>query len=178
MLRRLLADRFRLKAHQEMRELPVYLLKVARNDGRLGPQFKPTDPACAAQAAAPPSAAPPATTASPNPPTPCGGGFNRRGASSARALPMSVLVNSLSDWADRLVLDGTGLTGAFDWDLKWDPESTPESLAAAAATRNSGTPDGVSLFTALREQLGLTLDPSRASIEALIIDSAELPTPD
>src|SRR5688572_26134769 len=47
LLRTLLADRFRLKAHTESRELPVYDLVLARSDGRLGPDFRPSKSDCA-----------------------------------------------------------------------------------------------------------------------------------
>ena len=67
----------------------------------------------------------------------------------------------------RHVIDRTGLTGPFDVDLEW----TPDSPGAAPA------PDaGASIFTAIQEQLGLKLEPSTAPLEVIVIDSAERPS--
>ena len=52
MLRALLADRFKLAAHNESRELPIYALVKARSDGKLGPELRPSAVDCAAIAAA------------------------------------------------------------------------------------------------------------------------------
>lgn len=86
--------------------------------------------------------------------------------------PLSRLANALAGFVvEGMVEDRTGLTGNFDIDLQW----TPDNLRSAAATVGG---DGPSLFTALREQLGLKLDSTRGSVEYLVIDSAEQPTPD
>ena len=69
---------------------------------------------------------------------------------------------------DRVVVDRTGLIGFFDFDLSWTP-----NLAPGATTRD----DSGSLFTALEEQLGLKLEPIRGSVEVLVIDHVEKPTP-
>jgi uncharacterized protein (TIGR03435 family) len=80
----------------------------------------------------------------------------------------STLVTNVSNWADRIVVDRTGLTGKFDWDLQW----TQEQLTPDAA------PVGLSLSTALREQLGFRLEFQRGSVDVLVIDAVERPTPD
>ena len=67
-----------------------------------------------------------------------------------------------------MVVDRTGLTGRFDWDLQW----TREALDASAP------PTGMSLFTAVREQLGLRLDAQRGMVDVLVIERVEKPTPD
>ena len=72
-------------------------------------------------------------------------------------------------WADRVVVDRTGLAGKFDWDLQWSPEGLATAAAPAA---------GLSLFTALREQLGLKLEPTREPVDVLVIERAERPMPD
>lgn len=64
----------------------------------------------------------------------------------------------------RVIVDRTGLTGRFDFDLTW----TPQALDAGAE----------SFFTALREQLGLRLEAAKAPVDVLVIDAAEKPTPD
>ena len=83
-------------------------------------------------------------------------------------MEFSALAQSLFDAADRPVIDRTGLVGTFDWDLQW----TLDSLG------RSESPNAVSLFTALQEQLGLKLESDRGPVEMLVIDSVQLPTPD
>ena len=67
----------------------------------------------------------------------------------------------------RGVVDRTGLQGPFDVELEWSSD-----VSAGATAGN--TP---SIFTALQEQLGLRLEPSRGPVEVLVIDSVERPTP-
>lgn len=76
---------------------------------------------------------------------------------------------SLSRMLDRPVVDETGLSGAYTFELTWDPNSGSVSRADA---------DRASLFTALREQLGLRLDARKGPVEFLVIDSAERPVED
>ena len=156
MARTLLADRFKLALHRDTREVPVYALVLARCDGKLGPQFRRSNAADCAP-----------TAPSPNV-VPCEGGFVRTGRMAARVMAFSALAQSLSDAADRPVIDQTGLAGTFDWDLQWTPEQSPQPE----------TSESVSLFTALQEQLGLKLDPTRGPVEVLVIDHVERPTED
>ena len=92
---------------------------------------------------------------------------------------MAQLARTLGNFpaVGRAVVDRTGLEGVYDWTLEW----TPAFNAAPAGGSPLANPDaaaGVSLFTALREQLGLKLDAQRAPIDVLVVDRAELPTPD
>jgi uncharacterized protein (TIGR03435 family) len=73
---------------------------------------------------------------------------------------------SLSRMLDRPVIDQSGLTGAYKFELTWDPNAA--SVNAAADTR-------ASLFTAIREQLGLRLDSRQGPVEFLVIDAAQRP---
>ena len=91
------------------------------------------------------------------------------------AMMLTQLVNALSDVAGRPVVDRSGLTGTYDITLKWAPEFPPGTLINGAPPPPS---DGPSLFTALREQLGLKLEPARAPVPVLVIDSVQMPTPD
>ena len=68
---------------------------------------------------------------------------------------------------DRPVLDKTGLTGKFDFNLAWRPES---GAASSGDTNNSD------IFTAIQEQLGLRLEPRREEAEVIVVDAAEKPT--
>ncbi|MGE0393493.1 MAG: TIGR03435 family protein [Vicinamibacterales bacterium] len=160
MIRQLLADRFKLVMHTETRDLPIYKLVVARNDGKLGPQLKPS-------------------TCGGLPPKPgvplgeqgtCGGWVNlANGATLQTRARMTALANVLGRIAaiGRPVIDQTGLTGEYAYELKW----TPEQAAGAPAPA-----DAVSVFTALQEQLGLKLEASTGPLEIYVIDSVQRPT--
>lgn len=79
---------------------------------------------------------------------------------------MARLISQLSLNAGRPVLDKTGLAGGYDFTLDWAAENSPAALDGSAAT----------LFTALQEQLGLKLEPSRTMQEMVVIESAEKPS--
>jgi uncharacterized protein (TIGR03435 family) len=96
------------------------------------------------------------------------GGTMRGGSRSISDLA-AVLANFV---ADRMVIDRTGLTGNFDFELRW----TPQNLQTATPDP-AGGPDAPSIFAALQEQLGLKLDAQRGPIEFLVIDSIEHPLP-
>jgi uncharacterized protein (TIGR03435 family) len=165
MLRPMLADRFKLVVRDDRREIPIYGLVPARRDGDYGPQFARTDASdCNRQEKAMPPAA---GAAEPGQPLPCNMSFLRPLHAGARGAEISTLVTHLRNSADRVVVDRTGLTGRFDWDLQW----TPDQLATDAAV------SGVSLFTAIREQLGFRLDPQRGVVDVLVVERVEKPTP-
>jgi uncharacterized protein (TIGR03435 family) len=176
MLRVLLADRFRLKAHKETRERPVYLLATAEADRRLGPRLRPAAYDCAARRAA---LARKETPQPLPPPGPDGRGActgqSRPGRLFSSGFSLDWLADSLAPSVNRVVLDKTGLTGGFDFELEWTPEQMPP--ARADRPEPVVDPTGPSIFTALREQLGLKLESSRAPVDVVVIDSAERPTP-
>jgi len=153
MLQTLLADRFQLKAHWEMKEVPIYTLVVGKN----GPRFKlsSTGP-CAGH----PNAAV-AFSMSSDP-----GGQRRGGGSLASCkgvTTMQQLAQSLSRDTDRPVVDRTGIEGGQMFELEWSGDGPNQS-------------DAPSLFTAVQEQLGLKLDATRAVLEVLVIDNVQRPT--
>lgn len=139
LLQTLLADRFQLKVHWEMREASVYALVLDKH----GPKFKKSvelqEPGVNTQRGL--------------------GGARMRGTHE----PVSTLASNLGNQLGRIVVDKTGLRGAFDWKLEWNPDTTGESSLP-------------SLFTALREQLGLRLEAQKGSMETLVIDSIERPS--
>jgi uncharacterized protein (TIGR03435 family) len=174
MLRSLLQERFKVRTHYETRELPIYELVLARADGALGPKLRQS----AANCDGPP---PPRQ---PGEPPPCGG---MRGPARilAGGIPMRQLVMMLTAilavgppaGADgRLVVDKTGLSGRFAFDLAWTPEQIPDAAPPPGVPPIDA--NGPSFFTALQEQLGLKLQPARGPVEVLVIDSVERPTPD
>jgi uncharacterized protein (TIGR03435 family) len=176
MLRALLAERFQLKAHSETRELSVYALVVENADGRFGPHLKAASYDCAARYAAL------ARMETPLPlPVPAADG---RQACSGRVRPgdlyaigfdMDWLTATLSPLVSRVVLNRTGLNGGYDFTLEWTPEQAPTPRPGEPELRID--PNGPSIFTALREQLGLRLDQQRAPVDVIVIDEAHYPTP-
>jgi len=178
MVRNLLAERFGLKVRNESREMPRYDLVLARSDGRLGPQLSPSTTDCQAIfAAARRGGGPPAPPAPGERPQ-CGMRIGP-GVLSAGAFPLSQLATALSPMVQRIVIDRTGLTGAFDAELKWTPDQLPQGPAPPGAPPlPSIDPNGPSIFTALQEQLGLKLESVRGPVDVLVIESVSQPTPD
>src|SRR6185369_8177597 len=168
MVRPLLTDRFKLTFHHEQRELPVYAL-VLTKPNEFGPQFR-RDDNCdpgnitwqlpAAEGAAEPAG-----------PMACGGEqFNPRHL-RARGSPLTYMLVALGRTnLDRPIVDHTGLTGKFDWEVQW----VPEDLRVDGASR----PEGPGIFQAFRDQLGLKLEPMRDRVDVLVIDHAERPQTD
>ena len=168
MMRALLADRFMLRAHMDRRETPVYALSMARPDKRLGPTIRRSAVDCLAQVAAAVAAAregrPPAA---PGAGTPRCGTRSLPGTMTAVGVTMADLARNLSNPAGRAIVDKTGLTGAWDLELSYAPDSPGAAPPVAV--------DAPSLFTALQEQLGLKLEAQTAPIEVLVIDGADRP---
>ena len=183
MIRALLEERFKLKVHREPREVPIYTLVLARPDGRLGSGLTVSTADCEALAAARRGGGPPPEVPKPGERPQCGArvGF---GELTAGGQPLLELVSLLSATVGRSVVDRTGLTGRYDITLRWTPDRVLQRAAGAPAgdpIRVNGVdidPNGPSIFTALQEQLGLKLESERGTVEALVIDHIERPTPD
>ena len=164
MLQALLADRFKLKVHHETKELPVYVLTVGKNGSKLTPSVD----------------APHDAEAKPSKSTWHGLQMQGRGQMEGRGATPDMLANVLGfqpEIGGRMVLDKTGLKGAYDFMLKWTPD--PSLGTSTSPFGNSGAPvdpTGPSLFTALREELGLTLDATKAPVDTIVIDSVEMPS--
>ncbi len=173
MMRSLLEERFKLRTHGETRELPIYELVVARADGKLGPELHKSDVDCDAIAAARRAGTEPPRQ--PNEPPPCGlmGGPARTIAGGAT---MQQFAANLSVRMERLVFDKTGLAGRFAFNLAWTPDRMPTEAPPPGIPPID--PNGPSIFTALREQLGLKLEPAKGQVDVLVIDSVEHPTAD
>jgi len=175
MMQSLLAERFKLVVHRETREFPAYALQLARRDRRLGPQLHQSTTDCAAIAAARGRSGAAATETAAERPL-CGiraaGGHMQAGGQ-----PMSELTAILSRIVQRVVVDQTGLTGRFDFELKWNPDQVPQNRPGADSLP---APDvnSTSIFTALQEQLGLRLESAKNPVAVLVVDHVERPTPD
>lgn len=146
MLQALLEKRFGLKLHRESKEMPVYVLTVAKG----GPKMHEAKESS--------------------------GGFRLgRGKVQGDGVTMGNFAGILSGRVDRPVVDGTGLTGSYDFELQWTPQAAPASPNPDEA---SPDPSGPSIFTAVQEQLGLRLEARRAPVPLLVLDHVErAPTP-
>jgi uncharacterized protein (TIGR03435 family) len=173
MLQQLLEERFQLRVRRETRELPAYRLLTARSDGRLGPRLVRSNVDCEKWIA---EKRPQIGEGGPSPvpggrrPA-CMMSANRRGFLTGGTRTMKELALTLQSFVERPVVDSTTLAGTFDVDLIWDSSTDPGGRPAAAA-------DGVSLFTALQEQLGLRLESGRNAFEVVVIERIEPPSPD
>jgi uncharacterized protein (TIGR03435 family) len=182
MMRGLLADRFKLIAHVEKKEMPIYTLVVAKSDGKLGSDLHPSTTDCAAMMAARRGGPPPGLPPSPSFTDPIRCGMRMfPGNISAGSVPLSQLTQTLSNFLQRIVVDRTGLTGNFDFNLKWTPDQLPQGRGdppPGAPPLPAIDPNGPSLSAALQEQLGLKLESARGPVDVLVIDKIEHPTED
>ncbi len=147
MLQALLADRFKLKVHREMREMPVYALVVGKN----GPKFKES-------------------SADANP----SGNYGVNGRNQTMSLSKATMEDVARDlrvYVDRPVVDKTGLKGNYDIKM----EATP-AFRISRNPDNPSDPGDISAFTAVQEQLGLKLEAQKALIEVLVVDHVERPS--
>ena len=146
MLQTLLAERFKLAIHHEIKDMPVYALVVGRN----GPMLKESAPdaECTGQI---------------GPRTP----EARTYVYKLNGCPIDNLVDHLTNLVrDRPVVDKTGLAGKYDISL----EATPNFMLS---TRSE--PDDVSIFTAIKT-LGLKLVAQRAPVDIIVVDQMEKPS--
>jgi uncharacterized protein (TIGR03435 family) len=183
MLQALLAERFKLVVHRESRELPMYALVVSRSDRKLGARLHPFNGECMdPRKGVPPL--PETSTPGLLPPSDPGKGPQPCVASlgvgrlSVRGLALTELAATLARLpaVSRRVIDRTGLSGRFDYDLEWTPSVMPIGVAAPAPNDQANA--GPNLFTALQEQLGLKLEAGREALPVLVIDSVSQPAPD
>jgi uncharacterized protein (TIGR03435 family) len=146
MLAAILNERFHLQAHTEMKTLPAYDLVIAKD----GPKLKA-------------SAVMPGDAENPNHP---GNMDVHNTEMTARGVLLSDLAGNLSYPLDMTVIDKTGLTGRYDFQLLWTADNADTGVADAPPN----------IFTAIQEQLGLKLQPAKAPVKTLVIDHVEQPT--
>jgi uncharacterized protein (TIGR03435 family) len=139
LMQQLLAERFQFKAHWETREVPIYVLVLAKGGTKMQPYGG----------------------------APEHGMNTRRGPDRTQMtstnVAMSELATNLGNQLGHYVSDETGLTGRYDFVLHFDPNQTADSQEP-------------SLFTALREQLGLQLEARKGPMRVLVIDTLEHPS--
>jgi len=145
MLRSLLEDRFKLAVHHETKEMSGYALIVAKS----GFKLKPVDPGEGS------------TT---------GGNQGRVWTFGARKIEMSSLAYELADSLGDVVVDMTGLSGVYDFQLRW----ASDDMSSPASSEPNEAP---SIYTALQDTLGLTLQRQKVSVDMIVVDHVErIPT--
>ncbi len=147
MLQSILIDRFHLKVHTISKELPVYALVIDKHGLKLA-DAKPN----AAGKIAPDMQ------------------LTGRYTVVGTGWSTEDFFQFLAEMSGRYIVDRTGLTGRYDFTLRCAPDPSTDS-------RQDVQWDGPVIFTALREQLGLALEPSTATLDAIMIDHVEAPTP-
>ena len=157
MVQKLLADRFQLKFHIEKKELPVYAMVVAKSGPRI-------------------------TVSAGDPNDFPGIGFGREpGVLSliGRNTGLNGVANGLqSNILDKPVVDQTGLTGRYDFTMRWTPDAAQWANFGVPATANPNDLDAPpDIFTAFEQQLGLKLQPTKAVVDVMVIDRIERPSP-
>ncbi len=171
MVQTLLADRFKLSMHRETRDLPVYDLVVVKGGAKLPP---PLERACADD---PPLPQP----GQPRPKPPCGAGVIASGAGRALdgiSVSMPALARMLSMLVGREVIDKTGFTARFALHVDFAMDDALAGIPNPPGPEVSAPADSAkpTFFTAIQEQLGLKLEPSKGPVDVFVIDHVERPT--
>jgi len=151
MLRKMLADRFHLVFHMEKRELPVYVLSLAKTGSKMTKSINQDELA--------------------------GLGLRGLGSAVGRSANMENFRNFMQGFVlDRPVLDQTGLEGRYDFQLDWTPDDFQFpglGVKVPPAGENAPHPD---LFTAIQQQMGLKLEAVRAQADVMVVDHIEKPS--
>jgi bla regulator protein BlaR1 len=149
-LQRLLADRFQLELRRESTPMPIFDLVVARGPKKLTVTKSTADPQLK---------------------------FGN-GVLNAVGVDMATLAKFLSEGqTGRPVVDMTGLKDKYDFHLEWVPDTSQNSLPAdSGANQPPADAGGISIFTALQQQLGLKLDARTDAADRLVVVRAELPS--
>jgi uncharacterized protein (TIGR03435 family) len=157
-LQALLEERCKLTTHRETRELPVYALVLAKN----GPKLKESI----------------GKGGKPNSHMMVG-----MGQLTAEQVPLSFLADTLSRQLGRIVIDRTGLTATYDFELHWTPDQSQSGgfgggPGGAPPPNMPPPPDpnGPSVFTAVQDQLGLKLESQKGPVEFVVVDHVEKPS--
>jgi uncharacterized protein (TIGR03435 family) len=171
MLRKLLSDRFKLTFHREQKEFSIYALSVVKSAqaegplgavriSKLGPKLK--------ESTAPPEKLPELVSVV----------FPDRVLLPARNTTMAEFAAHLMNRGvlDRPVVDKTGLSGKYDFDLEWaDDETQFGGKLRKRASPDDGQ-DKPDFFAAVQQELGLRLDATRGPVDVLVIDQVERPS--
>lgn len=151
-VRKLLADRFQFKTHMDKRELPVYVLTVAKG----GPKM---------------------TRSLGNPNGPPNDEFSIAAWMKETNTTMGEFSKAMMYVLDKPVVDQTGLEGRWDFVVKWTPDVSQFTAIGARIPPPGDNPNALpGLFTAIQEQIGLKLEAVKAPADVLVVDHAERPS--
>jgi uncharacterized protein (TIGR03435 family) len=155
MIQKLLADRFQLKFHFEKRDLPAYVIKIAKNGAKI-------------------------TRSQGDPKDIPGWNFGRTPSGMTmtfRNSPLSQFAPVLQNSMDRPVVDQSGLSERYDFTLTFTPDAAQAALLGIPPFPAGDNPEAApDLFTAFQQQLGLKLEPARAPVDVMVIDKVEKPS--
>lgn len=151
MLRNLLVERFQLNLHREQKQLSIYELEVSKGGEKLKPSAEaPGEPAALISTVYPDRIHLPAR--------------NATMTEFASVLQRAVL--------DRPVVDKTGLSGRYDFDLDWAPDETQFGGEVPVARSDAPNPP---FFTAIEQQIGLKIEATKGPVMAVVVDSVQRP---
>lgn len=158
MLQDLLVERFKLSVHDEQRSLPLYVMI----SGKKGPRLEPAKVDSTAKV----------------------GCYGQRENGEAHRQCHSVSMEAFAQtlpglsphYIDLPVVNQTGLSGLFDFELRWTPQQLMRVSGGAKDGTKAGPPVGASIFDALESQLGLKLVRRKEATPVLVIDHAERPS--
>jgi uncharacterized protein (TIGR03435 family) len=163
-------DRFGLKFHHETRDLIQYVLVIAKGGAKLNEAKEGETYANGLK----------------GPDGAAHAGMMRmgRGEMTGQGVALQALAGQLSFQLGGTVIDKTGLTGKYDFDLKWTPDETsgpmvrpPESTQPNSDNAAQPAISAPSIFTALQEQLGLKIESHKEPADVIVIDHIEQPSP-
>jgi uncharacterized protein (TIGR03435 family) len=160
MLRGLLVERFEMKTHTENREVAVYALTLAGAKPKMTQADESERSGCRPDPNAPKAAT------------------NISTMISCKNTTMADLAQNLQQMAnayiDHPVVDGTGLSGGWNFIMGWTPKAmmqpTSGATAGAGPTAEAADPNGITLFDAMERELGLKLVKQRRSIPVIVVD--------
>ena len=182
MMQSLLAERFHLGVHYETQEMPVYAVTLIK-PGTWGPKLirHADGPPCDVSGPSTPATGLPDPAADVFPPR-CESqtsvlGKNGRIVQGTRNTTMAILAGFLARTGGRPVVDRTGITGRIDYRLEWTPESNiPSNGPRVPGVEVQPDPNPVTFMDAVRDQLGLKLQSTKAPVQTLVIDHIERPS--
>jgi len=151
MLQTLLTERFQMTIRHEMKELPIYALMVAKSGLKMKQDADGNPERISLNLSR-------------------AGLYHMQGEN----VTVSGISEALFGPAGRIVVDRTGISGKFDYNLEWVAD--PANLPMVNGSKIEPTAEGPSIFTALQEQLGLKLESAKGPVEILVIDRAEKAT--
>ena len=153
MMKKLIVERFKLKSHQDKRELSVYVLSVSKAGQKM------------TKSEGDPNGLP-------------GLWFQQLGNLNVRNANMADFAGLMqSAVLDRPVLDQTGIVGRWDFTLKWTPDDSQFSgFGARIPPPADGATAPPNLYTAIQEQVGLKLEATKAQADVMVIDQIEKPS--